>query len=60
MNMPPPPTARAYQKNARTVGKHVKVVAKDALPSSAKEITDAQHASEELWYLEEERILFTE
>ena len=49
--MPLPPTARAYQKNARTVGKHVKVVAKDALPSAAKEITDAQHASEELWYL---------
>ena len=38
MNTSPPPTARAYQKNARTIAKHVKVVAKDALPNAAKEI----------------------
>ena len=47
MNMPPPPTARAYQKNARTIAKHVKVVAEDGMFSAAKEIRDAQHANED-------------
>ena len=45
--MPPPPTARAYQKNAGTIAKHVKVVAKDGMISAAKEIRDAQHANED-------------
>ena len=47
MNMPPPPTAREYQKNARTIAKHVKVIAKDGMSSAAKEIRDAQHARED-------------
>ena len=47
MNMPPPPTARAYQKNTRTIAKHVKVIAKDGMSSAAKEIRDAQHARED-------------
>ncbi|XP_068672674.1 uncharacterized protein [Montipora foliosa] len=46
MNMPPPPTARAYQKNARTVAKHVKAIAKDSMSNAAKQIRDAQHAGE--------------
>ena len=47
INLPPPPAARAYQKNARTIAKHVKVVAKDGMSSVAKEIRDAQHANED-------------
>ena len=47
MNMPPPPTAREYQKNARTIAKHVKVIAKDGMSSAAKEFRDAQHARED-------------
>ena len=38
MNMPPPPTARAYQKNARTVAKHVKPIAKDSMSNAAKQM----------------------
>lgn len=50
MNMSPPSTARAYQKNARTIAEHVKVFAKNALPNAPKQIRDAQHACEELWH----------
>ena len=44
MNMPPPPTARAYQKNAKTIAKHVKVIAKNSMSNAAKDIREAQHA----------------
>ena len=47
MNMPPPPSVRAYQKNARTIARHAKVIAKDGMSSAAKEIRDAQHARED-------------
>ena len=46
MNMPPPPTARAYQKNARTIAKHVKAITKSSMSSAAKDIREAQHARE--------------
>lgn len=45
--MPPPPRARAYQKNARTIANNVRVVAKDDRSGAAKEIRDAQHANED-------------
>ena len=47
MNVPPPPTGRAYQKIARMIAKHVKVIAKDGMSRAAKETRDAQHASED-------------
>ena len=42
MNMPPPPTARA-----RTIAKHVKVIAKNSMSNAAKDIREAQHAQED-------------
>ena len=41
MNRPPPPTTKAYQKNARTIAKHVKVIAKKSMSSTAKDIREA-------------------
>ncbi|XP_032238287.2 uncharacterized protein LOC5512949 [Nematostella vectensis] len=38
MNMPPPPTARAFTKNSRTLLKHVKEIATKSMGDSAKEL----------------------
>ena len=46
MNMPPPPTARTYQKNTRTIAKHVKVIANSSMSTAAKDIREAPHARE--------------
>ena len=69
MNMPPPPTSRAYQKNARTIAKHVEVIVKNSMSNATKDIREAQHAREDdivncgiscNWYMAEARVLLTE
>ena len=46
MNMPPPPTARAFTKNARTITEHVKLIAKQTMSIAATEIRNAEQARE--------------
>ncbi|XP_032242888.2 uncharacterized protein LOC116621099 [Nematostella vectensis] len=45
MNMPPPPTARAYSKNSKTISKHIKAIASETMKRAAIEIKDQKAAS---------------
>ncbi|EDO44911.1 predicted protein [Nematostella vectensis] len=45
MNMPPPPTARAYSKNSKTISKHIKAIANETMKRAAIEIKDQKAAS---------------
>ena len=46
MNMPPPPSARAYSKNSKTISKHVKTIANKTMSSAASEIKNLKSTAE--------------
>ena len=46
MNMPPPPTARAYAKSSRTIGKNIKKIAENSMSKAANEIRESQSVAD--------------
>ena len=38
MNMPPPPTEKAFLSNSRVIGRHIKVIAKETMKKAGEEV----------------------
>ena len=38
MNMPPPPTEKAFLSNSRVIGRHIKVIAKETMRKAGEEV----------------------
>ena len=49
MNMPPPPTEKAFLSNSRVIGRHIKVIAKETMKKAREEVFFPQEGKQHLW-----------
>ena len=49
MNMPPPPTEKAFISNSCVIGRHIKWIAKETMKKAGKEVVFLQEAKQHPW-----------